>query len=154
MSPQIPSQQELAWLKELREHSWNWFAMHAQQRMLTLNYFLIAMAFLATGYGASVGDTPIVAAAVAFTGFLLSLAFRQLDRRNRELVKHGERSLARVQARYEELTQWPEVRLVDRAERPGSRFLVTFRRSIAFIQYTLAGAFLAAGIYAVVRAID
>jgi hypothetical protein len=50
-----PSQpvDELDLLKELREHAWSWFSMHAQQRMQTLNFFLIAMAFLAAAYGTS-----------------------------------------------------------------------------------------------------
>lgn len=149
----VPSQQELSWLKELREHSWNWFSLHAVQRMQTLNFFLVAMAFLATGYGASVARTPVVATAIAFAGALLSLAFIQLDFRNRELVKHGERALARVQTRYQELSGWPEVELVKRAEKPQRRSQLTFRWSILIIQGTLAAAFIGAGIYALVRAL-
>jgi hypothetical protein len=146
-----PSPEELAWLKELREHAWTWFSMHAQQRMQTLNYFLIAMAFLATAYGASVAKTPPVASAVAFTGFLVSAAFNRLDFRNRELVKHGEAALRKVEERYEQLTQWPEVRLVDRAEKPRVAFLGTFRWSILFIETILAAAFLVGAFYALSR---
>jgi hypothetical protein len=98
-----------------------------------------------------VAKTPVVAAGVAFTGLILSAAFNRLDFRNRELVKIGERSLRLVEQRYQEWSGWAEVRLVDRAERPGIPFLGTFRWSIMFIEFTLASAFLAGAIYALVR---
>ena len=153
------AQTELALLKELREHAWNWFSMHAQQRMQTLNFFLIAMAFLGSAYGTSIAKTPGVAGGVAVTGLVLSVIFNRLDHRNRELVKLGESALQTVEQRYQDLTSREEVQLVKRAERPQWRFLPrwqflgTFHWSILFIEGTLAVAFLVAAIYAFGRAL-
>ena len=32
--------------KQAREHAWNWFALHATQRMQAFNFFVVATAFL------------------------------------------------------------------------------------------------------------
>lgn len=33
------------------EHAWEWFALHATQRMQAFNYFLVGTAFLFAAYG-------------------------------------------------------------------------------------------------------
>jgi hypothetical protein len=36
--------------KQAREHAWNWFALHATQRMQAFNFFVVATAFLIAAY--------------------------------------------------------------------------------------------------------
>jgi hypothetical protein len=38
------------------DHAWNWFNLHAGQRMQTFNFFLIATAFLIAAYRAGPGN--------------------------------------------------------------------------------------------------
>jgi len=37
--------------KQAREHAWNWFALHATQRLQAFNFFVVATAFLIAAYG-------------------------------------------------------------------------------------------------------
>ena len=135
-------------LEEVREYAWNWFALHANQRMQTFNYFLIAMAFIATAYGTVISRAPEVAAGVATIGLVLSIAFHQLDERNRDLVKIGEAALKHVEEKLYEDTEWTEVRLVRKADESRGGFMPSFRWSIAVIEGTLALAFAVALVYA------
>jgi hypothetical protein len=41
MTPSDPD--EIA--KQAREHAWNWFALHATQRMQAFNFFVVATAY-------------------------------------------------------------------------------------------------------------
>jgi len=36
--------------KQAREHAWNWFALHATQRMQAFIFFVVATAFLIAAY--------------------------------------------------------------------------------------------------------
>ena len=76
--------------KEARNHAWSWFALHANQRMQTFNYFLIATAFLFAAYGALLDKNRVAAVGVAILGAWLSFWFNRLDRRTRQLVNAGE----------------------------------------------------------------
>ncbi|MGC4773411.1 hypothetical protein ACLQ25_31135 [Micromonospora sp. DT44] len=66
-------------------HAWNWYAMHAGQRMQLVNFWVVAVAFLATALVQAMNSrqTP-VAVGVALTGVVVSLTFQQLDVRARQ----------------------------------------------------------------------
>lgn len=76
------------------DHSWQWFALHAGQRMQLLNYFLLSAGFITAGYGATLNSSrPHVAGTVAAGGCILSLSFWRLDVRTRELIRVAEKPL-------------------------------------------------------------
>lgn len=79
-------------------HAWNWFDLHAKQRMQTVNFYIVLMAATLAGSGAAIKDQEYV-----FGGLLgsvlilvsgLSIA---MDRRARVLVRIGEAALRREQ---------------------------------------------------------
>ncbi len=50
--------------KQAFDHAWNWFSLHAGQRMQSFNFFLIATAFLFAAYGSTLDKDPRVAAMI------------------------------------------------------------------------------------------
>ena len=73
--------------KQGRDYAWNWFALHAAQRMQTFNFFLVATAFLIAGYASLLEKHRGAAFGVALLGAWLTFWFHRLDTRSRQLVK-------------------------------------------------------------------
>lgn len=79
-------------------YAWNWFALHAGQRMQLVNFWLIAVAFLGAAYvQAEVARLSVVAAGTAAAGVASSAAFLLLDERTRQLVRLAEEALAELE---------------------------------------------------------
>src|SRR5215813_10655336 len=102
-------QSELA--KQAREHAWNWFVIHAGQRMQTFNFFLVATAFLFAAYATLLEKHRGAALGVCLVGAWLALWFNRLDSRTRQLVKAGERALASSEARLANIAGIPELKI-------------------------------------------
>jgi hypothetical protein len=76
------------------EYAWRWFEFHAKQRVSMFNFFLVGIGILANAYVLLIlQNLKYVAGTLAIIGALISLIFVFLDRRNRQLVKIGERLL-------------------------------------------------------------
>ena len=91
--------QELLHLK--LDYAWNWFNLHASQRVTMFNYFLVASGILANAYGLLLREELwAVAAVAAGIGCIVSLISLGLDRRNRQLVKLGEEVLRDIERMY------------------------------------------------------
>src|SRR5258708_39837328 len=80
------------------DHAWQWFTLHATQRMQAVNFFLVATAFLSTAYVAAL-RFPSVAVGVSALGALFSLVFYRFEIRIQELVKAGAKALYPAQQR-------------------------------------------------------
>jgi hypothetical protein len=91
--------------KQAREHAWNWFALHATQRMQALNFFFVATAFLLAAYGSLLEKHPSAAAIIGAVGAWLTFCFNRLDVRNRQLVEDGEKALKVSQEHLADLSQ-------------------------------------------------
>lgn len=109
------------WFREAREHAWNWFSLHANQRMQSLYYFLIAVAFLSAAYVGALTRADIVAVSIAFVGLLLTFAFRRLELRSRELIHLGESALRKIEQEMTNKSQNPT--------RQGGRLVAASTRS-------------------------
>jgi hypothetical protein len=72
------------------DHAWQWFSLHAQQRMQTFNFFLAATAFLVAEYAAILEKLPLVALVVSIVGAWIAFWFTRLDNRTRQLIDAGE----------------------------------------------------------------
>lgn len=82
------------------EHAWDWFSLHATQRMHLINYLLISLALVTAGYATAVNSgTPRVASGIAVAGVVISLTFWRLDVRTRHLVQAAEVPIQELESR-------------------------------------------------------
>lgn len=101
------------------DHAWNWFSLHATQRLQGVYFFLLASAFVSGAYVSALRfDLPGVAAGLGVLSLLFSLGFYMLESRVRELLKAGEEALKSAQRRLAESTEVPAFRISDNVEKP------------------------------------
>jgi hypothetical protein len=133
-----PDADEIA--KQAREHAWNWFALHAAQRMQAFNFFVVATAFLIAAYASILEKQPGAAAFLAAVGAWLTLWFNRLDARSRQLVEAGEDALRVSQARLASIADNPHLKVLDAVDerRP---LVFPYRSVINVIQGTIFALF-------------
>jgi len=86
--------------KDTLEHSWRYFALHAQQRMSMFNYFVLCFGIASAGLSGCVQATGIVRRAGVGLGLALAVIafiFWKLDARSSFLIKHAEEALKSVE---------------------------------------------------------
>jgi len=82
------------------QHVWNYFQMHAAQRMSVFNFFLVISALVAAGLAAALQGSVRFAAFGIPLGLLLVLiafVFWKLDQRTSHLIKHAEQALKELE---------------------------------------------------------
>ena len=87
--------------KYLRQQAWEYFALHAQQRLTTVHFYLIVATTLVAMAAASLDAKSALAGLALPSGLLLlvlSLAFWRLDLRNRDLIWSAEAALRSFEA--------------------------------------------------------
>ena len=133
--------------KDAIDHAWNWFALHAGQRMQSFNFFLVATAFLVAAYGTVLEKHRGVAAGIGLLGAWVSFWFNRLERRTRQLVKAGEAALASSQDRLASISGIPSLSILKAVEKkaPGSS---SYSVVINIIQWTTLIGFLLGAAYA------
>lgn len=105
------------------DHAWEWFSLHAKQRMDLINFFLVATAFLAAGYASGLqAKVPIVSAAVCVLGVVITICFQRVEQRTRELIRLGEAALHEIEAMMAEQLGLTCITLVQRADKKSNRF--------------------------------
>jgi hypothetical protein len=80
----------------LRQQAWAYFALHAQQRLTTLNFYLLLASALTAATVASFQKDfrfPLLRVFAGLLLALLSFVFWRLDLRNRLLIKNAEAAL-------------------------------------------------------------
>jgi len=80
----------------LRKQAWDYFQLHATQRLTTFNFYLIACSAIAAGEVASFHkdfNFPALRIVLGCVLIVLSLVFWRLDERNRLLIKNAEAAL-------------------------------------------------------------
>ncbi len=129
-------------MKEALAHSWDWFALHAGQRMQAVNFFLVSVGFLTSAYSVALNaKRPEVASGVAIFGALITFYFTRLEIRTRELVKASERPLARCEEHLAALTGVEELTLVKRVQTPKTAFS-SYGDVIPTLQWTVFAGFI------------
>jgi len=99
--------------KEALDHAWNWFALHANQRLQCLHFFVLISAALAAGAASAFSQGKFgIALIIAAVGVGAAVSFNALERRVRELVKAGEDAMREFQRRLAEETGVPQLQLV------------------------------------------
>jgi hypothetical protein len=134
-----------------QSYAWNWFALHAGQRLQLVNFWLVAVAFLASAFvQARSSHLFAIAFGVSITGVVSSLAFMRLDIRTRQLIQVAEDALRHFEsnlaaAGLDEVTEL--VKASHQARR--SRF-DSYRVIIQGLQLSVAVIFLLAAVYSLV----
>jgi hypothetical protein len=129
-------------------HAWDWFALHAKQRMQCVNFFLLAMAFLVAAFVTAVKDHEVVAAGIGLLGALVTGWFHRLEIRTKELVKAGEAAMEPLEGRLAEAVAVPALDIVSRVRGPG-----TEGTSYGTVLNTLYRTMLRASLFGVVYAL-
>ncbi len=138
--------------EELRGYVWNWFAMHAGQRLQLVNFWLVAVAFLATAFVQSqISHVRIIAAGVALIGAVASLAFQRLDVRTRQLSQVAEDALRHFEDEWVAQGASELIMLAKRSHQARTNWTDSYRVIIQGLQLVVAAVFIAAFIYALVN---
>jgi hypothetical protein len=132
------------------DHAWNWFNLHAGQRMQTFNFFLVATAFLIAAYASLLEKLPLAALAVALVGAWIGFWFTRLDNRTRQLINAGEDVLKAYQKNIAKSTNIPALEILNKVESPTSN-ASSYRVVIAVIEWTIVFVFLFLAAYASYR---
>jgi hypothetical protein len=85
----------------LRKQAWDYFSVHASQRMAIFNFYIVLSSVTATSYFAAFKSDsnlqttrPMLAGLLCFFAFI----FWKLDSRNKLLIKNAERALRHFEA--------------------------------------------------------
>jgi hypothetical protein len=86
--------------KQSLDHAWAWFKYHAEQRVATMRFYVVALGGAAAGVGAlNQGGQHMLCGGLSAFAALMSFCFLRMDRRSSDLVKFGEEALQFEQAR-------------------------------------------------------
>jgi hypothetical protein len=88
--------------KERVEYAWNYFQLHAGQRMSLFNFFVVISALLTGGLATSIRtdnefEYAIIRILLGVGLMIISFVFWKLDQRVRYLIKHAESALKRME---------------------------------------------------------
>jgi hypothetical protein len=129
------------------EHGWDWFSLHADHRMRSVNFFIISMAFLTTAYVTAMRFShPLSGLGVCVVGLLLTVCFSRFDLRIRELISASESALKPLQgqlARRTGITPFTMFQLVESGNRPFTRYsqVILALHLTAIIMFAIGGAY-------------
>jgi hypothetical protein len=133
-----------------RTYAWNWFALHAGQRLQLVNFWLVSVAFLVAAFvQAYLNKHLVIAAGVSTAGIVSSLAFMRLDVRTRQLVHVGEAALRQLELERAGNGRGELIELVERARQSRTSSLHSYRVVIQGLELTVAGLFALATAYCV-----
>jgi hypothetical protein len=90
-----PPWEEPKLISATRKYAWDYFAVHASQRLTTFQFYVTLSTAMTGGYILLLRNTGGFKwmALIGLLIFIFSITFWQLDKRNRELVKNGENAL-------------------------------------------------------------
>jgi|SRR5271165_1775422 len=131
------------------DYAWNYFSLHSGQRMQSVNFFLVAAAFIAGSYvSAMVGGRSGLAVGLSLLGAFSSLIFYRIERRVRGLIKAAEAAMRPIENALSDQTSNPDIRILEKVEENSDpsawHYSVVFRRLYAMVGIT----FVWAAIYA------
>ncbi len=129
-------------------HAWEWFSLHATHRMQSVNFFLVAVAFLSAAFVTALRiPDPLIAAGVAALGVVISITFNRLEGRILELIHAGEAAIKPSQEHFAQVTGVREFQILEKVEIPRKRF-TKYSAVINTLHWLSAAGFLAAAVYA------
>lgn len=98
------------------DHAWAHFAYHANQRLVTFRFFLIAVAIFVGAYLKTMSDESIwVSSVIAILGLVFSYVFLRLDLRNKDLIGLSEAVLIKEEKILKEKVNYPEISIIEKS---------------------------------------
>lgn len=90
-------------IKDIGESAWNYFSLHAEQRLKTFHFFIIFCAVIVGGLVSCLKSEVDYRICATMSLFLPSFSyiFYKLDQRNKQLIKHGENALKFLESQYD-----------------------------------------------------
>jgi len=108
--------------KTALDHAWQWFSLHATQRLQSVNFFLVATAFLSAAFVTAAKEKMyVVAGGVAILGACLAFFLYRMERRIRSLIHASEDAIGPLQDKLAEALEIDALRIIQRVEagKPG-----------------------------------
>jgi hypothetical protein len=134
------------------EHSWAWYDSRINRGLQVINYYLVAIAVLATAYVSALNaKLYAVAVAIGLSGAVITFVSFAVGFRQRRMATLGEAALAEVQNRLADRLRIEELRMTGRW--PGlGKPLGSPGAALPLAAFALAGLLnIAAVFYAVIR---
>ena len=88
---------------EQREHAWNYFQLHASQRMSVFNFFVVMSALFTTALATSFTEKfnyPAIGVILGVGLVVIAFIFWKLDQRIRFLIKLAEKALRTIESHW------------------------------------------------------
>ena len=106
-------------IKEQRDYAWNYFQLHASQRMSSFNFFVVIAALLTTGMVATFKTDCThhwLGLPLGLSLSVISYIFWKLDQRTRYLIIHAEVALKMLETNWKKDELYPHVALFSSEE--------------------------------------
>jgi hypothetical protein len=133
------------------DHAWQWFSVHAGQRMQAVNFYLIAAAFLSNAYVTALKDTNfLVAAGVGILGAFLAFIFFMLEQRVRNLIRAGETALKSGEEQLAADSQISEIEILKFVDTP-AKWTWPYSKVFRYLYLITGMAFFLGFIYSLLR---
>ena len=127
---------------EALKHAWDWFDLHAKQRMQTINFYIVLVGAIIAGSGAAIKDEQYAfSALLGVVLVLVSALFFAMDRRARILVRVGEAALRQEEDALASATGNKSLSMVEASDRSSARSITYGQIFYAmFVAFGLVGA--------------
>ena len=129
-----PPGDDTALLIAALDHSWAWYDAGYNRGLQVINYFLVAIAVLATAYVSAInGKHYAIAVAIALSGAVLTAATFEVGQRQRRRAAVGEVALAALQNRVADRLMIDSLRMVGSEIGPKFYFPVKLAFGLALL---------------------
>ena len=83
----------------LRQYAWDYFSLHASQRLTTFNFYLLICGLVIAGYVPAIKDAEhnSIGLLLGMILTIISFVFWKLDDRNRQMIHNAEDALKRFE---------------------------------------------------------
>lgn len=83
----------------IRQYAWDYFQLHAEQRLKTFEFYIVIATVLLSGYVISLKEDNLIHIGIVIGILLivLSFVFWKLDVRNKQLIKNAEQALKTIE---------------------------------------------------------
>jgi hypothetical protein len=138
--------------KEALDHAWNWFALHATQRLQSVNFFLVAIAFLSAAFVTAIKEQMhLIACGISILAVCICFFFYRIERRIRSLVHAAEEAMSPFEAEMALTLGSNSLKIVQSVETP-RRGEWTYSKVFRWLYGSTAAAFLLGFVYVVWKA--
>jgi hypothetical protein len=83
----------------VQQYAWDYFQLHATQRLKTFEFYVVIATVLLSGYGVSLKENDLrpISVVLGILLTILSFVFWKLDVRNKQLIKNAEQALKTIE---------------------------------------------------------